>query len=118
MLPVELEGLRGSMVEALRIRQKVGEGGDLSDNWPILYDFTHHILRLVRDAVVLQSVELVLHTANVGLEVICFALGLGSLALHALLWDKTSLAAPVENLVDVATVASKRVGIAVNDLLG
>jgi hypothetical protein len=67
VLSVELECFFRSVVEAILVSQEVSEWSDLTNNWTVLDNLSHDVLGLVRDAVILDPVELAFDSAHVGL---------------------------------------------------
>lgn len=117
MISIELERLGSPVVGAILVRQKVGVRYHLRNNGPVLEDLPLDILLLNGNAKVSQLVDLIVDPALIGLKMIDIALLLLAGVGHALLGNESLLAAPVEDLVDVAAIAAILTRIAVNHFL-
>lgn len=106
------------MIRALRVSKEIRERHHLRHDWPIRDDLTLDVILLNGDAVICQLVNLVFDAALVALEVVHVALGRLAVVWHALLGHEALLAAEVEDLVGVATVATELARVTGDQFLG
>lgn len=117
MLTVKFERLLGSVVRAGLVGQEISMDGSLNDNWTVLNQLPLDVLILVREANVVDSVDLVVDPASIGLEMVSLTFSGLSSVLVALLSHIALSHAEVEHFVGIATITPVVGCVTIDDLL-
>jgi hypothetical protein len=89
----------------------------LSNNWTIFIKFTLNVFVLDSNAEIVDLVNGVFKSAFVGFEVVDFTFSFFTNIFMAILSDKTFLFTPLKDFVNVTTITSLLVLVAIDDFL-
>jgi hypothetical protein len=97
MLTIEFERVICSMVDAFFVGQEISEDSHLSDYWSILEDFFLDSNLICGQAIINDSVESIVDSAFISLQMILFTLSFNTSVGVARLRDESLSLSPIED---------------------
>jgi hypothetical protein len=104
MLSIKFEGILCSVVKSILVGKEIGKDCHLGHNWSILQDFLLKSNVILSQAKINNSVELIVCSALVCLQMIIFAFTSCSSVRVASLWNEALSLSPVVNSGNISAV--------------